>query len=75
MNNRLGSKILDGFRPASDSPLNRPAVSLQRPSHFFGLRRMQEQASFLGGHYHLIGTPGIGTTAIASVPVVERRTS
>ena len=39
--------------------------------HSFGLRGMQERASLLGGHFHIRGTPGIGTTAIASVPVVE----
>lgn len=38
----------------------------------FGLRGMQERASLLGGHFHIVGTPGVGTTARASVPVVER---
>jgi PAS domain S-box-containing protein len=37
----------------------------------FGLRGIQERASLLGGHFHIEGTPGIGTTAIASVPVEE----
>jgi glucose-6-phosphate-specific signal transduction histidine kinase len=112
MNNRLGSKILDGFRHASDRPPNRPAVDMQGvivetaeaivfrlyqdsarvtldvtddekgitlerldTSHFFGLRRMQERASLLGGHLYIVGPPGIETTAIASVPVLERFTS
>ena len=37
--------------------------------HSFGLRGMQERASLLGGHFHIVGTPGVGTTACASVPV------
>lgn len=39
--------------------------------HAFGLRGMQERASLLGGHFHIVGTFGVGTTAIASVPVAE----
>lgn len=39
--------------------------------HAFGLRGMQERASLLGGHFHIVGTSGVGTTAIASVPVAE----
>ena len=37
----------------------------------FGLRGMQERASLLGGHFSIVGTPGVGTTACASVPVLE----
>ncbi len=37
----------------------------------FGLRGMQERASLLGGHFHIVGTPGVGTTACASMPVAE----
>ena len=37
----------------------------------FGLRGMQERASILGGHFSIVGTPGGGTTACASVPVLE----
>ena len=37
----------------------------------FGLRGMQERASLLGGHFSIVGTPGGGTTACASVPVLE----
>ena len=29
----------------------------------FGLRGMQERASLLGGHFHIVGTSGVGTTA------------
>jgi PAS domain S-box-containing protein len=41
----------------------------------FGLRGMQERASLLGGYFHILGTSGIGTTAIASIPVAECFTS
>ena len=37
----------------------------------FGLRGMQERTSLLGGHFRIVGTPGLGTTAIASIPVAE----
>lgn len=40
-------------------------------THSFGLRGMQERASLLGGHFHITGTSGVGTTAIASMPVAE----
>jgi PAS domain S-box-containing protein len=40
-------------------------------AHSFGLRGMQERASLLGGHFHITGTSGVGTTAIASMPVAE----
>ena len=36
-----------------------------------GFRGMQEQASLLGGRFHLAGTSGVGTAAIASVPAAE----
>ena len=39
--------------------------------HSFGLRGMRERASLLGGHFHIVGTSGVGTTACASVPVAE----
>jgi len=39
--------------------------------HSFGLRGMQERASLLGGHFHIVGKPGVGTRACASVPVAE----
>ena len=37
----------------------------------FGLRGMRERASLLGGHFHIVGTSGVGTTACASVPIAE----
>jgi signal transduction histidine kinase len=37
----------------------------------FGLRGMRERAALLGGHFSIVGTPGGGTTACASVPVLE----
>ena len=37
----------------------------------FGLCGMQERASLLGGHFSIVSTPGGGTTACASVPVLE----
>jgi PAS domain S-box-containing protein len=39
--------------------------------HSFGLRGMRERASLLGGHFQITGTAGVGTTACASVPVME----
>ncbi len=40
-------------------------------SNSFGLRGMQERASLLGGHFQIVGTSGVGTTACASVPIAE----
>jgi PAS domain S-box-containing protein len=34
-----------------------------------GLRGMQERATLLGGHFSIVGKPGKGTTAYASIPV------
>ncbi|MCX5725274.1 MAG: histidine kinase [Nitrospirae bacterium] len=42
--------------------------------HSFGLQGIQERAALLGGHFHIIETPGVGTTAIASLPLAERFT-
>lgn len=39
--------------------------------HSFGLRGMQERASLLGGHFHIVGTSGVGTRACTSVPIAE----
>ena len=44
-------------------------------SHFFGLRPTQERAFLPDGHVHTLGTPRIGTTDIASMPIMERCTS
>jgi PAS domain S-box-containing protein len=35
----------------------------------FGIRGMQERATLLGGHFHIIGALGVGTTGIVSIPV------
>jgi signal transduction histidine kinase len=40
-------------------------------SDSFGLRGMQERVSLLGGHFHIVGTPGVGTSACASLPIAE----
>jgi PAS domain S-box-containing protein len=37
----------------------------------FGLRGIEERVSLLGGHFHIVGTSEIGTTARISVPVPE----
>ena len=47
----------------------RPERRLTR--HAFGLRGMQERAAFLGGHFSIVGTPGVGTTACVSMPMTE----
>lgn len=36
--------------------------------HVFRLQGRQERVSLRSGHFHIVGIPGIGTTAIASVP-------
>lgn len=56
---------------------NGKGVSRERTTtpHAFGLRGIQERASPLGGYFHIVGTSGIETTAIASVPVAECFTS
>ncbi len=40
-------------------------------SRTLGLRGMQERASLLGGRFHIVGTSGVGTTAVASIPIAE----
>jgi len=39
--------------------------------HSCGLRGIQERVSLLGGHFHIIGTSGVGTTACVSLPLAE----
>ena len=39
--------------------------------HSFGLRGMRERVALLGGHFHIVGAPGVGTTAIVSIPAKE----
>ncbi|NOT21683.1 MAG: sensor histidine kinase [Nitrospiraceae bacterium] len=43
---------------------------VDRPDSF-GLRGIQERASLIGGHFHILGSSGVGTTAGVSVPVTE----
>jgi signal transduction histidine kinase len=75
MKNRVGFKILDGL--ILEVTDHEREITLERlaTSHFSGFRRMQKRAVLLGGHFHIVGTHGIETTAIASVPVVGRFTS
>jgi PAS domain S-box-containing protein len=56
---------------------NGKGIPTERPTtaRSFGLRGMQERASLLGGHFSIVGTPGGGTTACASVPMLEGITS
>lgn len=51
-------------------PDNGKGISCQRTAthHAFRLQGMQERISFRSSHFHIVGIPGIGTTAIASVP-------
>jgi len=64
----------DGARVTLEVTDNGKGITLERMGRprSFGLRGMQERASLLGGHFHILGTPGVGTTACASVPVSER---
>jgi signal transduction histidine kinase len=43
---------------------------VDRPDSF-GLRGIQERASLIGGHFHILGSSAVGTTAGVSVPVTE----
>ena len=54
-------------------PDNGKGITCERTTtpHAFRLQGMQERVSLSCGHFHIVGIPGIGTTAIASVPVVE----
>ncbi|HSQ91304.1 MAG TPA: PAS domain S-box protein [Nitrospiraceae bacterium] len=63
-----GAETVAGW--IADEALGRSFRELSLPNAF-GLRGMQERASLLGGHFHIVGTSGVGTTAIASVPVAE----
>ena len=56
-------EVTDNGRGISRERMTRPQS--------FGLRGMRERASLLGGHFHIIGTCGVGTTACVSVPMVE----
>jgi PAS domain S-box-containing protein len=63
----------DGTRVTLEVTDNGKGITPERMTtpHSFGLLGMQERASLLGGHFHIVGTPGVGTTAYASVPVGE----
>jgi PAS domain S-box-containing protein len=63
----------DGTRVTLEVTDNGKGITRERMTtpHSFGLRGMQERASLLGGHFHIVGTSGVGTTAYASVPVGE----
>ena len=61
----------DGARVTLEVTDNGKGITRERMAtlHSFGLRGMQERATLLGGHVHIVGTSGVGTRAIASVPV------
>jgi PAS domain S-box-containing protein len=63
----------DGARVTLEVTDNGKGLSPERMTtpRSFGLRGMQERASLLGGHFHIAGMPGVGTTACASIPVTE----
>jgi signal transduction histidine kinase len=63
----------DGTRVTLEVTDNGKGITRERmaPLHSFGLRGMQERVALLGGHFHIVGTSGAGTKAIASVPVGE----
>jgi signal transduction histidine kinase len=60
---RVTLEVTDNGKGLSPERMNTPRS--------FGLRGMQERASLLGGHFHIAGMPGVGTTACASIPVAE----
>ena len=64
----------DGARVTLEVSDNGKGITPERMAtpRSFGIRGMQERASLLGGHFHIVGTPGVGTTACVSVPVAER---
>ncbi len=61
----------DGTRVTLEVTDNGKGITRERmaPLHSFGLRGMRERVALLGGHFHIVGTSGAGTKAIASVPV------
>jgi signal transduction histidine kinase len=61
----------DGARVTLEVTDNGKGITRERMGtlHSFGLRGMQERATLLGGHVQIAGTSGVGTRAIASVPV------
>ena len=63
----------DGARVTFEVTDNGKGITPERMNtpHSFGLRGMNERASLLGGHFHIIGTCSVGTTACVSVPIAE----
>lgn len=63
----------DGDNVRLDVTDNGTGISPERlaTTDSFGLRGMQERVSLLGGSFHIAGTSGLGTTASASLPLVE----
>ena len=61
----------DGGRVTLEVTDNGKGITRERMTrpHSFGLRGMRERIFLLGGHFHIVGTSGVGTTACASVPV------
>jgi PAS domain S-box-containing protein len=61
----------DGARVTLEVTDNGKGITRERMATLrsFGIRGMQERAALLGGHVHIVGTSGVGTRAIASVPV------
>lgn len=61
----------DGAKVTLEVTDNGKGITRERMAtlHSFGLRGMQERAALLGGHVHIVGTSGVGTRAIASMPV------
>ncbi|MEO5956058.1 MAG: sensor histidine kinase, partial [Nitrospiraceae bacterium] len=63
----------DGDNVRLDVTDNGKGISPERVTTIdsFGLRGIQERASLMGGHFHIVGTAGLGTTASASLPLAE----
>jgi signal transduction histidine kinase len=60
-NGDLVLEVKDDGKGIEPGPLNDPSSQ--------GLRRMEERARLLGGHYSIAGVPGEGTNAAMRVPV------
>jgi len=63
----------DGARVTLEVTDNGKGITHERMTRpdSFGLRGMQERASLLGGHFHIVGTSGVGTRVCVSLPVAE----
>ena len=60
---RVTLEVTDNGKGISSDRMDAP--------HSFGLRGMRERAALLGGHFHIVGAPGVGTTATVSIPAKE----